>query len=128
MMAAMVCHGALTRHPDLRIGTIENGGTWVRPLLEEFEGLYKKMPQEFDEHPVETFKRNIYVNPFWEDELARLVELVGADRLLFGSDYPHPEGLADPVSYADDLPDDMPDADVAKIMGGNLAGLLGVAA
>ena len=128
MMAAMVCHGALSRFPDLRIGTIENGGTWVRPLLEEFEGIYKKMPQEFTEHPVETFKRNVYVNPFWEDELDRLVELMGADRLLFGSDYPHPEGLADPIGYADDLPTDMPDADVAKIMGGNLAGLLGVAA
>jgi len=128
MMAAMVCHGALSRFPDLRIGTIENGGTWVRPLLEEFEGIYKKMPQEFTEHPVETFKRNVYVNPFWEDELDRLVELMGADRLLFGSDYPHPEGLADPIGYADDLPSAMPDADVAKIMGGNLAGLLGVAA
>ena len=128
MMAAMVCHGALTRHPDLRIATIENGGTWVRPLLEEFEGLYKKMPQEFSEHPVETFKRNIYVNPFWEDELDRLVEIMGPERLLFGSDYPHPEGLADPVGYADDLPEGMARDDVARIMGGNLAELLGVAA
>ena len=46
------------------------------------------------------------------------------DRLLFGSDYPHPEGLADPISFADDLPESLSDEDVAKIMGGNLKELL----
>ena len=53
---------------------------------------------------------------------------MGPDRLLFGSDYPHPEGLADPVSWVDELPTSMPQADVAKIMGGNLMDLLKVAA
>jgi predicted TIM-barrel fold metal-dependent hydrolase len=48
------------------------------------------------------------------------------DRLLFGSDYPHPEGLANPVDFVDDLPDSLPDTDVAKIMGGNLKELLKV--
>ena len=32
-----------------------------------------------------------------------LVELIGADHVLFGSDYPHPEGLADPIMLVDDL-------------------------
>ena len=51
---------------------------------------------------------------------------MGADRLLFGSDYPHPEGLANPVEFADDLPESLSDDDVAKIMGGNLKELLHV--
>ena len=76
MMTAMVCHGALTRFPDLRIATIENGGTWVAPLVEKFEGIHKKMPQDFPEHPVEAFKRNVYVNPFWEDALEGLIEIM----------------------------------------------------
>ncbi len=127
MMAALVCHGALSRFPGVRIATIENGGSWVRPLLDEFAMMFKKMPQSFAEDPVDTFRRCVYVNPFWEDDLSGLVDLMGADRLLFGSDYPHPEGLADPVSYIDELPDEMGRDDVARIMGGNLRGLLGVA-
>ena len=126
MMTAMVCHGAFTRFPDLRIATIENGGTWVAPLLEKFEAIYKKMPQDFGEHPVEAFRRNVYVNPFWEDALEGLIDIMSPDRLLFGSDYPHPEGLGDPVSFYDDLPSSLSQADAAKIMGGNLKELLAV--
>ena len=126
MMAAMVCHGALTRFPDLRIATIENGGTWVAPLVERFEGIYKKMPHEFAEHPVEAFRRNVYVNPFWEDALEGLIDIMSPDRLLFGSDYPHPEGLGNPLSFYDDLPSSLSQVDAAKIMGGNLKELLAV--
>ena len=126
MMTAMVCHGALTRFPHLRIATIENGGTWVAPLVEKFEGIYKKMPQEFAEHPVEAFRRNVYVNPFWEDALDGLIDIMSPDRLLFGSDYPHPEGLGNPISFYDDLPSSLSQADAAKIMGGNLKELLAV--
>jgi predicted TIM-barrel fold metal-dependent hydrolase len=127
-MAALVCHGALTRFPDLRIATVENGGTWVRPLIRNFLGVYKKMAHEFPEHPVEAFNRNVFVNPFWEDGLAELVDAIGSDRVLFGSDFPHPEGLADPLSFVDDLPDGLPRSDVVRIMGGNLASLLQIAA
>jgi len=126
MMTAMICHGAFTRFPDLRIATIENGGTWVKPLLEKLEGVYKKLPQDFPEHPLEAFRRNVYVNPFWEDALQGLIDVMSPDRILFGSDYPHPEGLGDPVSFYDELPSSLPQADAAKIMGGNLKELLAV--
>jgi predicted TIM-barrel fold metal-dependent hydrolase len=125
-MAAAVCHGLLTRFPDLEIAAIENGADWVLPFLKHLADTYKKMPQAFDEDPVEAFKRNIYVNPFHEDDLRSLIETLGADHILFGSDYPHPEGLAEPCSYVDHLPADVPRADVEKIMGGNLARLMGV--
>ena len=126
MMTAMICHGAFTRFPDLRVATIENGGTWVKPLLENLAGVYKKLPQDFLEHPLEVFRRNVYVNPFWEDALEGLIEVMSPDRILFGSDYPHPEGLGDPVSFYDDLPSSLSPADAAKIMGGNLKELLAV--
>ena len=126
MMTAMICHGAFTRFPDLRVATIENGGTWVKPLLEKLEGVYKKLPQDFPEHPLDAFRRNVYVNPFWEDGLEGLIDVMSPDRILFGSDYPHPEGLGDPVSFYDDLPSSLSSTDAAKIMGGNLKELLAV--
>jgi predicted TIM-barrel fold metal-dependent hydrolase len=46
--------------------------------------------------------------------------------VLFGSDYPHPEGLAEPCSYVDQLPPGLRDESVAAIMGGNLAQLMRV--
>lgn len=125
-MAALVCHGVLTRFPKLKIAVVEAGGNWVPHFLEELAGVYKKVPQAFPEDPIAVFKRNIYLSPFYEDKLAELIEIMGADHILFGSDYPHPEGLADPCSYIQHLPTGMSADDIRKIMGGNLSGLMGV--
>jgi predicted TIM-barrel fold metal-dependent hydrolase len=127
-MAAFICHGALTRFPQLRVASVENGGDWVVPLLHHLDSTYKKMPQAFEEDPVEVFKRNVWVSPFHEDDIGELIQHIGADHILFGSDYPHPEGLAEPCSYLDHLPAGLPEDDVAKIMGGNLASIMKVAA
>lgn len=88
---ALICHGALSRNPDLRILSIENGADWVPHLFKGLKGVYKKMPQAFSEDPIETFKRCIYVSPFWEDQFTDIVKMVGTDRVVFGSDWPHPE-------------------------------------
>ena len=55
-----------------------------------------------------------------------LAQGAGVDHILFGSDFPHPEGLAEPCSYLDHLPEGMAQDDVAKVMGGNLGRLMGV--
>ena len=125
-VSALICHGALTRFPALKVAVIENGSSWVAPLLERLADVYKKMPQDFGENPVDVFKRNIYISPFWEEDLGELADLIGVEHVLFGSDYPHPEGLADPVSYADELKG-LDEESVRKIMGGNLAQLMNVA-
>jgi predicted TIM-barrel fold metal-dependent hydrolase len=124
-LAALVCHGALTRFPDLKIICVENGSGWVRNLLSQLDTAYRIMPQEFDEHPVEVFKRNIYIHPFLEDDLPGIVEVMGADHVLFGSDFPHPEGMGDPLSFVDQLAD-FSERDTAKIMGGNAMELLNI--
>jgi predicted TIM-barrel fold metal-dependent hydrolase len=97
----------------------------VEPLLKNMADMWKKMPQDFAENPVDVIKRNIYISPFWEEDLGALAELIGVDHVLFGSDYPHPEGLADPVSYVDEL-EALDEESVGKIMGGNLATLMNV--
>ncbi|ADP84955.1 amidohydrolase family protein [Pseudofrankia inefficax] len=125
-MTSVIAHGLCTRFPTLKFAPIENGSNWVRPVLEALEFAYSFSPRAFDEDPVEVFKRNIYVHPFHEENPVGLCELIGSDRVLFGSDWPHPEGLADPITFVDDLKG-LPDDDVRKVMGGNLAGLLHVA-
>jgi predicted TIM-barrel fold metal-dependent hydrolase len=122
-IAALVCHGALSRFPDLRVASVENGADWLPQLITQLSMVYKKMPQLFAENPVETIRRNIYVSPFWEDDLLALSEYLPMDHLLFGSDFPHPEGLADPLSYLNHL-DGLTDEDIRKVMGGNLASLI----
>jgi predicted TIM-barrel fold metal-dependent hydrolase len=72
---------------------------------------------------VAAIKRSIHVSPFWEEDLAALAELVGVERVLFGSDFPHPEGLAQPARYVEEIKD-MPLDAQKLIMGGNLARLM----
>jgi predicted TIM-barrel fold metal-dependent hydrolase len=125
-MTALTCHGLLTRFPDLRVLSVENGAEWIFPFLEHLAHTYKMMPQAFEENPVDAFKRCVYFSPFHEDDFTRLIAEVGVEHLCFGSDYPHPEGLAEPTSFVDHLPPGLPEADVAAIMGGNLARLMKV--
>jgi hypothetical protein len=90
------------------------------------ESAYSFNPHLFAEDPVKVFKRCIYVHPFHEDDPVGLCGVIGADNVLFGSDFPHPEGMSDPISFIDDL-DGLSEADKAKVMGGNLSRLMNVA-
>jgi predicted TIM-barrel fold metal-dependent hydrolase len=80
-------------------------------------------PQEFECDPVAQFRKHIYVAPFFEDSLADLKDLIGADRVLFGSDYPHPEGVEDPIEFLETL-DAYTAEEQQMVMGGNLKALL----
>ena len=126
-VASAIGHGMCTRFPKLKITPVENGSGWVRPLLNDMEGAYSFNPHLFEEDPVQVFKRNIFVHPFHEDDPVGLCGVIGADNVLFGSDYPHPEGMSDPLSFVDDL-EGLSKEDQAKVMGGNLSRLMNVAA
>jgi predicted TIM-barrel fold metal-dependent hydrolase len=122
-VSSWVCHGALFRFPELKVSVIENGSSWLVPLLDQLASVYKKQPRGFLGDPVEEVRTRIHISPFWEEDMHELAGVVGVDRVLFGSDWPHPEGLADPVTYVDTL-SKFDEADQAKIMGGNLARLI----
>lgn len=117
-MGALICHGVFERFPDVRVVSIENGASWVAPLLKKFEKVYRAHSHEFAEDPVQTFVRHVYVSPFQEEDVDGFVDLVGADRVLFGSDFPHAEGLAEPLNYVDELAN-RSDAEIRRIMHDN---------
>jgi predicted TIM-barrel fold metal-dependent hydrolase len=124
-VASIIGHGLATRFPRIRFMPVENGSAWVLPLIENFKKVYTVSPGSFDEDPIVTLKRAIYIHPFHEEDVLGLVKAVGADSVVFGSDYPHPEGMFDPITWVDEL-ETLPVADQAAIMGGNLARLMGV--
>ena len=117
-MAALLCHKLFERHPNIRVASIENGAGWSRSLLKKVDLAAAQTPGWFKERPSETFKRHVWISPFWEESPARAAEYIGFDRTLFGSDWPHIEGIAEPASYVDSLAE-LPDDTVRKIMRDN---------
>jgi predicted TIM-barrel fold metal-dependent hydrolase len=104
-IAALVCHGVFRRHPRLRVATIESGSDWMPILLHALKKSYGQVPGAFEgADPVEQVREHVWVSPYYEDDLPQLRDELGADRMIFGSDYPHAEGLADPLAFVDDLP------------------------
>ncbi|GIU90516.1 MAG: amidohydrolase [Acidimicrobiia bacterium] len=91
------------RFPNVRVASVENGSDFLRDLFKKLRSTAYKMPGYFAEDPVETFRRNVWINPFWEDDVHEVVELMGADRVIFGSDWPHIEGMPRPLDYAAEL-------------------------
>ena len=126
VVSSIIGHGLASRFPDIRFMPVENGSAWVRPLVERMEKVYERSPGVFTEDPIAALKRSIIIHPFHEEDPIGLVELMGADNVVFGSDYPHPEGLRDPIGWVDELAS-LSKEDQAKIMGGNLARLMKVA-
>jgi predicted TIM-barrel fold metal-dependent hydrolase len=124
-VASWVIHGALFRFPTLKVAVIEAGSKWMFPLLDSMAEVYKKAPEAFPGNPMEEIKSRIHVSPFYEEGIDDLISLIGVDRVLYGSDYPHPEGLAEPTHYVTAL-EHLSLEDQAKIMGGNLGRLVTV--
>jgi len=122
-VAALICHGVFERHPRVRVACIENGADWVGPLLARLDRAYGQMPHAFRTHPREQFERHVYVAPFYEDDVDALRRQMPVERMLFGSDFPHPEGAAQPLDYLDEFEAFAPD-EIEKVFGSNLKALI----
>jgi predicted TIM-barrel fold metal-dependent hydrolase len=122
-VASLIAEGILARYPNLRIATIENGSEWVGPLYKKLKKAYGQHRYAFAEDPIETFRRHVWVSPYYEDDLQGLKDMIGAEHMLFGSDWPHAEGLPDPVSFVHDLKG-FSDEEIRLIMRDNAYGLV----
>ena len=92
------------RFPNLRVASVESGASWVGQLFKGFRKAYSQNPGAFGgKDPIDTFREHVWVAPFYEDDLSKLKEQIGVDHILFGSDWPHAEGLNQPLAFADDL-------------------------
>ena len=125
-VAALICHGVLTRHPGLRVATIESGSDWVPSLRRKLAKSYAQTPSAYGHDPVEQLQRNVWVSPYYEDDLHAVRDAIGVERIIFGSDYPHAEGLEVPSSFVDDLAG-FSATEVRRVMRDNGRELVGLA-
>lgn len=98
-LAALTCDKLFERFPDLHIASVENGAEFLPLLISGLNRAGFQRPGYFASDPVEQFRQHVWVSPFWEDNLVDVVGHLGAEQVLFGSDYPHPEGLAEPRQF-----------------------------
>ncbi len=122
-IAALICDGVFDRHPKLKVVSVENGATWVSPLLHRLDRACGQMPQYFKTHPRDLFLKHIYVAPFYEDDVNELRKELPIERIVFGSDYPHAEGVPEPLQYLEEFENFKAD-EVEKIFSTNLKQLL----
>ena len=123
-IASLIGHGCLARHPRLKVAIVEFGTEYVRPMVHHFEDTFERTPQLFDEDPMDTLRRNVFIHAFSEPDPLGLIELLGVQNTMWGSDFPHPEGMRDPLAFSEEIESLPPDARKA-VMGGNLEQLLG---
>jgi predicted TIM-barrel fold metal-dependent hydrolase len=124
-VAALVVHGVFTRFPRLRVMLVENGTDWVPGLMSLLGKFAWQYPDRFPEDPVRQIHEHVWLAPFWEEDMKALSRLIPVDRILAGSDYPHPEGLAEPLTYVEGLTD-FDDTDRRRILRDNALVVLGV--
>lgn len=89
--------GVLSRFPDLRVVFLEANGGWIVSLLERLDHHAEAFPWDvpwLTEKPSEIFRRQCWIS-FDADEstLAFTANspVVGADRIVWASDFPHPD-------------------------------------
>jgi predicted TIM-barrel fold metal-dependent hydrolase len=98
-LSSLICDNLFHRFPNLRVASVENGSKFLPGMFERLRVTGRKMNGWFPEDPVETFRRHVWVNPFWEDQVDDVIDACGADRVIFGSDWPHIEALPNPLDY-----------------------------
>jgi predicted TIM-barrel fold metal-dependent hydrolase len=98
-MLSMMLDNLPGRFPNLRFASVENGAEFLPDLFRKLRSMAKKTPGWFADDPVDLFRYHVWINPFWEDDIDEIVALMGPERVLFGSDWPHIEGMPSPLDY-----------------------------
>jgi len=88
--------GILPRNPRLRVVSVESGIGWLPFVHEALDHGFaycnvRAEKPEFEKKPSEYLREQIWACTFFEEYgPQRLVDVIGADRIMFETDYPHP--------------------------------------
>ncbi len=95
-MLSMIVNGVYERFPKLRVAYMEAGSAWLPSWLHRIEehvelAGWLETP-ECTKSPIEYFKRNCYITTECDEHLVyHVIEELGDDRILFETDFPHPD-------------------------------------
>lgn len=130
-LTALILGCTFQRFPNVKVAIVEMGCTWVEYLMHSLDhagGLLDRRVEAFghriDERPSEILKQHVWISPFPEEDVPKLVSLIGADHVLMGSDWPHPEGNHFPKEYLEGIDTLAPD-EIRRIMRENALELTG---
>jgi predicted TIM-barrel fold metal-dependent hydrolase len=127
-VTSMIMHGLFQRFPDIHVCLAEQGTTWTPYLLRKLDHAYLMGRgarwAKLDRRPSEIFRDHFVVAPFPEENVRRVIDEIGIEPVVFGSDFPHGEGLAFPKQYISAQLDGFPQDQVDAIMRDNLARFL----
>jgi predicted TIM-barrel fold metal-dependent hydrolase len=131
-MTALVSGGVFERHPGLRVALLEAGVGWVPYFVERLDEHYEQrgswIPDGWKRPPAEYVRDgNIYVSCEPEEAmLPAVIDALGADFILFASDYPHWDSAWPESTKPLRERSDISDSDRAKIFGENAARFYGL--
>lgn len=112
--------GVCERFPDLRFLFLEAGGGWIGTLLERMDEQVEAFSAEarwLSMKPSDYFKRQCYMGFEAEEwNLAQTAEFLGADRIIWATDYPHPEYHPGIVDELRENIAALPESDQRRIM------------
>ena len=126
--ASMLFSGVFERHPDLTVCVVHGGGFAPFQVGRMNQGFRQKpglAGRHLSMEPLEYLRRNVYVDTVLNEPAALrfLVDLMGSDRILVGTDYPFEMGDLDPVTFVRQA--GLDDAAVDAILSGNGTRLFG---
>jgi len=94
-ITSMICHGVYERFPRLQVAYMEAGCGWLPSWLHRIDEHLELAGKEFPEltmSATDYFKRNCWISTECEDPfVADVITWMGDDRILFESDFPHPD-------------------------------------
>lgn len=126
--AGLLFSGVFERFPALTVCVVHGGGFAPFQIGRMNQG-YRQKPGLAGRHltmePLGYLRRNVYVDTVLNDPavLRFLVDLLGADRILVGTDYPFEMGELDPVTFVRSA--GLPEPAVEAILSGNATRLFG---
>jgi predicted TIM-barrel fold metal-dependent hydrolase len=130
-LTALALHNLFGRHPGIKIVSIENGSSWLKPLFKTADKAAalgrrgESIAGTLPDKPSEALAEHLWICPFPEDDVDELIDTIGEEHVLFGSDWPHPEGIREPADYVPRLGGRAP-AVARRVLRGNTASLLGL--